>query len=105
MVKQILDEDSKSSLSTRLLTVLLGASGSGKSSVVRAGLLPLLRQGGISNSRDWIYLERMTPGAHPLERLADSLAQQSVLGGDNRALERELRSDSRRTLHQMATQL
>src|SRR5579885_2313485 len=105
VVKQILDEDSKGKHSARLLTVLLGASGSGKSSVVRAGLLPLLRRGGVANSRDWIYLEPMVPGPYPLERLADSLAQQPVLGGDNRALARELRSDSHRTLHQMATRL
>src|SRR5579883_1560133 len=105
VVKQILDKDNKGKHSARLLTVLLGASGSGKSSVVRAGLLPLLRRGGVANSRDWIYLEPMVPGPYPLEHLANSLAQQPVLGGDNRALARELRSDSHRTLHQMVTRL
>lgn len=37
---------------SRFLAVL-GPSGSGKSSVVRAGVVPALRPGGITGSRDW----------------------------------------------------
>jgi WD40 repeat protein/transcriptional regulator with XRE-family HTH domain len=53
----------------RFLAVI-GASGSGKSSVVRAGLIPALRWR--QPSSEWpIYV--MTPTAHPLEALESSL--------------------------------
>ncbi|HXJ66182.1 MAG TPA: AAA family ATPase, partial [Actinomycetota bacterium] len=55
----------------RFLAVV-GPSGSGKSSVVRAGLLPALRRGALSGSDDWRIAE-MFPGAHPLEQLEASL--------------------------------
>lgn len=50
---------------------VLGASGSGKSSVVRAGLLHQIKQGQrLSGSGEWkIYTTR--PGEHPLKRLAE----------------------------------
>lgn len=57
---------------SRFLAVL-GPSGSGKSSVVRAGLLPQLRSGALPFSSTWHYLV-FKPGAHPLEELAVSLA-------------------------------
>ncbi|MCP5091110.1 MAG: ATP-binding protein, partial [Gammaproteobacteria bacterium] len=45
---------------TRFLAVI-GASGSGKSSLVAAGLLPRLRSGAIEGSQDWCCF-RFTPG-------------------------------------------
>ena len=54
---------------TRFLTVV-GASGSGKSSLVRAGLVPALRWN--KKSVDW-PIHIFTPTAHPLESLASSL--------------------------------
>jgi hypothetical protein len=51
------------------LLVLLGASGSGKSSLLRAGVLPRLRRAG----REWLVLPVMRPQARPLENLAQSL--------------------------------
>ena len=56
----------------RFLAVL-GVSGAGKSSVVMAGLIPTLKQGGIPHSQDWTYLPRIAPGKHPIEALADAL--------------------------------
>lgn len=47
-----------------------GASGSGKSSLVRAGLIPALRWD--KKSADW-HIHILTPTAHPLESLAASL--------------------------------
>jgi len=47
---------------------LVGPSGSGKSSVVKAGLIPALRDGAIPGSEKWFVAE-MTPGAYPLEEL------------------------------------
>jgi WD40 repeat protein/TPR repeat protein/energy-coupling factor transporter ATP-binding protein EcfA2 len=52
---------------------ILGASGSGKSSLVRAGLLPQLRNGALTESQRWVYVA-FKPGAHPLQELALSLA-------------------------------
>jgi energy-coupling factor transporter ATP-binding protein EcfA2 len=48
---------------------VLGASGSGKSSVVQAGLIHRLQQGKLPGSERWRMLT-LTPGSHPLESLA-----------------------------------
>jgi WD40 repeat protein/class 3 adenylate cyclase len=48
---------------------VVGPSGSGKSSVVRAGLLPAIWQDALPDSKDWQTLV-LTPGQHPLEELA-----------------------------------
>ncbi len=53
-------------------TVVVGPSGSGKSSVVKAGLLPALRHGAVAGSSDW-FITEMTPGRHPFEQLADAI--------------------------------
>ncbi|HNB50748.1 MAG TPA: protein kinase, partial [Anaerolineales bacterium] len=47
---------------------VVGPSGSGKSSVVKAGLLPALRGGALPGSDRW-YITEMVPGTHPLEEL------------------------------------
>ncbi len=58
---------------TRFLAVV-GASGSGKSSLVRAGLVPALHWN--RKSADWpIYI--LNPTAHPLASLAASLTTES----------------------------
>ena len=51
---------------------IVGASGSGKSSLVRAGLVSALRWN--QASTDW-HIHVMTPTSHPLESLAASLTQ------------------------------
>jgi WD40 repeat protein/DNA-binding SARP family transcriptional activator len=56
---------------TRFLAVV-GPSGSGKSSLVRAGLVPALRQGSLPGSETWRIVE-MFPGADPLEQLEAAL--------------------------------
>lgn len=69
--------------STRFLTIV-GASGSGKSSVVRAGVIPALRRGERladgsmppTNSGQW-DIRIFTPTAHPLDALAGSLTIES----------------------------
>ena len=57
----------------RLLAVVLGPSGSGKSSVVMAGLIPRLRAGAVLNSTEWVYLDPIVPGTDPLEALTVTL--------------------------------
>ncbi|MFD9336611.1 hypothetical protein ACFWBF_19740 [Streptomyces sp. NPDC060028] len=54
------------------LLVLVGASGSGKSSLLNAGLLAGLRDGGLPGSAGWPCV-RFTPGTSPLRRLAVQL--------------------------------
>ena len=51
---------------------VVGPSGSGKSSLVRAGLMVALQNGAIAGSRDW-RLETFRPGEHPLLALAAKL--------------------------------
>lgn len=53
----------------RPAVVVVGPSGSGKSSVVRAGLLPALRERGVS----WL-ITSCRPGAQPFLRLAETLS-------------------------------
>ena len=51
---------------------VVGPSGSGKSSVVKAGLLPAIRRGALPLSESWFTIE-MTPAPHPFEELEDAL--------------------------------
>ncbi|ARV60553.1 hypothetical protein BZZ01_19670 [Nostocales cyanobacterium HT-58-2] len=53
-------------MTTNPLTVVLGASGSGKSSLVKAGLIPLLRK---STMEQWYILSTIRPGEFPLRAL------------------------------------
>jgi formylglycine-generating enzyme required for sulfatase activity len=59
----------REAVARRNLIALVGASGSGKSSVVRAGLLPRLRRGG---DRVW-EVATFVPGDRPLHALAAAL--------------------------------
>jgi basic membrane lipoprotein Med (substrate-binding protein (PBP1-ABC) superfamily)/DNA-binding SARP family transcriptional activator len=56
----------------RRLLAIVGASGSGKSSVVRAGVIPALRKGGVPGSDTWA-IARMVPGARPFAELEAAL--------------------------------
>ena len=63
LVAQLVSRLAKS----RFLAVV-GPSGSGKSSVVKAGLIPAFHQEALPGSDKWFVAE-MTPGSHPLEEL------------------------------------
>jgi WD40 repeat protein len=56
---------------------VVGASGSGKSSVVRAGLIPALRVGALPGSQSWFVAE-MAPGTAPMEELEAALLRVAV---------------------------
>ena len=73
------------------LAVVLGASGSGKSSLVQAGILPRLRK----NSADWIVVEPFRPQERPLSQFALALARTFERYGENRPW-RELRDELER---------
>lgn len=49
---------------------IAGPSGSGKSSVALAGLIPQLQRGALHGSRQWRYYVPMVPGADPQANLA-----------------------------------
>ena len=55
---------------------VVGPSGSGKSSLVRAGLVPALRRGALPGSETW-RIHTITPTARPLESLAASLTREA----------------------------
>lgn len=59
---------------SRLLAVL-GPSGSGKSSLVRAGLIPALENGGMLPGSEAWTVRVFRPGSHPLTALAAQLVQ------------------------------
>ncbi len=67
---------------TGRLVLLVGASGSGKSSVVSAGLLPRVRSGAVPRSEDWL-VTTMTPGSSPFKELAQGLARVATLPADH----------------------
>src|SRR3954454_3930600 len=79
---------------SRFLAVV-GPSGSGKSSVVRAGLVPALRAGALPGSERWQVVE-MFPGAYPLEELEAALLR--VAANPPASLLEQLESDDDRGL-------
>jgi WD40 repeat protein/energy-coupling factor transporter ATP-binding protein EcfA2 len=80
---------------TRFLAVI-GPSGSGKSSLVRAGLIPALKRGVLPDSDTWKF-RVFTPGAHPLTQLAANLLRLYPQDAMHKTLD-EMNADER-TLH------
>ncbi len=76
MIQQVLDRLQEQVVENNFLAVI-GPSGSGKSSLVKAGVLPALRQGRVPGSEHWFYAE-MVPGEVPLEELAAALLSVST---------------------------
>ena len=79
------------------LTTVVGSSGSGKSSLVKAGLIPAVRGGALNG--DWLIAE-MFPGSFPFEELEAALLRVAVdrpdrlmadLTGDDRGMLRVIK--------------
>jgi WD40 repeat protein/class 3 adenylate cyclase/energy-coupling factor transporter ATP-binding protein EcfA2 len=83
------------------LVTLVGASGSGKTSLLRAGLLPSLAGGVLSGSADWVAVV-LRPGVGPLDALYAALAPE--LGTTADAVRRQV-EESGHTLHMLAMDL
>ncbi len=94
LVNELLERFSRMTVSSRCL-VVVGPSGSGKSSVVRAGLVPALRSGAVGDSADW-FSTTMVPGADPFESLEAALLRVAV--NPPPALLAQLRDGSRGVL-------
>jgi len=89
----------------RFLAVI-GPSGSGKSSVVLAGLIPALRRGDLPGSDGW-EIVTLQPSERPLEALAAVVAPLLAEGAESVAATRRLLDDlaaDERSLH-LATKL
>src|SRR5436853_356424 len=67
---------------TRLLAVV-GTSGSGKSSLIRAGLLPALYGGLMGGAGSSWRIAIQRPGGDPIGNLASALADSRVFGLEN----------------------
>jgi WD40 repeat protein/serine/threonine protein kinase len=91
LLKRLNEAETRHSSEARFLAVV-GPSGSGKSSVLRAGLIPALRDNALPGSKDWYYRE-MFPGAYPLEELEAALLRIAV--NPPPSLLEQLKEDSR----------
>lgn len=80
-------------LKTSRFLAVLGPSGSGKSSLVRAGLIPALRKGALPGSETWT-IRTLVPGSQPLGSLAAQVLQIHAQGGMIETLD-QLRADPR----------
>ncbi|QTR50994.1 WD40 domain-containing protein [Candidatus Thiothrix anitrata] len=58
---------------------VVGSSGSGKSSLIRAGLIPQLEAGFLVQERDQWLVARMKPGEEPIGNLVDGLGMEGNL--------------------------
>jgi energy-coupling factor transporter ATP-binding protein EcfA2 len=73
-------------LATERFLAVVGSSGSGKSSLVRAGLLPALYRGYLVGASSRWRIAVMRPGNAPLDELASALAARGALGADAPAI-------------------
>jgi WD40 repeat protein/transcriptional regulator with XRE-family HTH domain len=91
LVQQLLTRMGEDGDLSRFLAVV-GPSGSGKSSVVKAGLVPALRRGGLPGSENW-FIANLMPGAHPFEEIEAALLRLAV--NPPESLLGQLREDER----------
>lgn len=71
---------------------IVGPSGSGKSSLVRAGIVPALWRGALPGSEKWFVVD-MIPGTHPLDKLETALIRVAANQANN--LREQLQRDER----------
>jgi WD40 repeat protein/transcriptional regulator with XRE-family HTH domain len=90
LVQQLLARLRESGDLARFLAVL-GPSGIGKSSVIKAGVVPALKRGALPNSENWL-ITGLIPGPNPLEELEVALLQ--VAGNPHLSLIEELQKDT-----------
>ncbi len=110
-IEGILEGESKQSQSSRCM-LILGASGSGKSSAVMAGLLPALQKNQyIPEIKRWFFLEPVVPGEQPVHSLAHTLnlsflnkrdvGLSPLEGYAHESILKELNSSPSRGLHEL----
>jgi serine/threonine protein kinase/WD40 repeat protein len=100
LTNEILDKLDDNHPLARFL-VVVGPSGSGKSSVVKAGVIPELRKDALPGSEDWYYVE-MVPGINPMTELEEALSRVAATPLQN--LHERLMSDTK-ALHQVIKEI
>ena len=76
LTSRLLSKLGKSGKGARFIAVV-GPSGSGKSSVVRAGVVPSIRQGSLGDP-ERVFVTEMFPGTHPIDELEAALVRVST---------------------------
>lgn len=69
---------------------VVGSSGSGKSSLIKAGLLPAIHNGRLGHTGDTWIIAEMKPGNTPLKNLTDALLQKEVFRSENSSVNEDL---------------
>lgn len=99
LVQELLAQMAEENDLSRFLSVV-GPSGSGKSSAIKAGLVPTLRAGALPGSENW-FITDFIPGSQPWQELEEALLRvainppddlQEVLQVGNRGLVRVVRA-------------
>lgn len=103
LINQLIQTLSEIDATARLMAVV-GPSGSGKSSVVMAGLLPALQDGAFEDSAEWVYLDPIVPGIHPVENLTAALATMLPQRSQT-SIREDLDQKSSRGFHLLARQI
>jgi WD40 repeat protein/serine/threonine protein kinase len=91
LTQRLIERLSEPHEAKRFLTVI-GPSGSGKSSLIKAGLVPALRAGAVAGSENWFVVE-IVPGSHPIEEL--ELGLLGISASPQAGLADQLQRDSR----------
>lgn len=91
--RERLTEELASRVGAQRFVAVFGVSGSGKSSLLRAGLLPRLDRRGGNAGRGGRRALFFTPGPRPLDECATRVA--AIGGGNASVLSRELRTQAR----------
>ncbi|NIP95306.1 MAG: ATP-binding protein, partial [Akkermansiaceae bacterium] len=76
---------------------VVGTSGSGKSSLVRAGLIPSLTGGAMMQAGSSWEIALMRPGGRPIENLAQALAETELYEPDSPELVERLTASLKRS--------
>lgn len=107
--REALIDDLLNRLRDKNFLAVIGPSGSGKSSVVKAGVLPALRRDKLPGSAKW-FIAEMVPSANPFQELESALLsvaarRVSNLGQQLRQNERGLLESIQQILPDSASQL
>jgi WD40 repeat protein/DNA-binding SARP family transcriptional activator len=77
LVERVLGRMKEANTGARFIA-LVGPSGSGKSSVARAGLVPAIRRGALLETAKNLFVAEMFPGSHPIDELEAALLRIAV---------------------------